>query len=373
MFTTFDRYVLGRFLHVGGIAFVAMLGLFIVIDAFSNVDAFQEASRGDGPLGMLRCMGTYYLYQSIKFFSLIGPTLTILSAMVVLALLQKQGEIYPVLAAGVPLFRLAVPLLVGALVINGLLVLNQEVVIPSVADELQRPLGAADDVQTVEPTPDFETHLLIAGRELRLENRRILAAEFVLPAGPIAEALTTVRAQEAFFQEAAADRPRGWLLRGTTPKYDEILLTDAGRETVYPGETPDELFIQTDVTFDQLSERRFNDGLLSTRDLIQRIRNPSLGMAVVRRQTLYLHSRLTKPLINLIGVLMAVPLMFRKESRGLVTSFAACTGLMGTMFGVDQLGQYLGRIELIPPDLASWGTVMIAGTLCAWATGWART
>jgi len=39
--TTFDRYLLRRFWHVFGIGFFATVGLYVVFDGFTNVDAFQ--------------------------------------------------------------------------------------------------------------------------------------------------------------------------------------------------------------------------------------------------------------------------------------------------------------------------------------------
>ena len=44
--TIFDRYLLGRFTWVFVVLFVTTFGLFVVIDGFTNVDAFQEESDG---------------------------------------------------------------------------------------------------------------------------------------------------------------------------------------------------------------------------------------------------------------------------------------------------------------------------------------
>ena len=45
MFTTFDRYLLGRMLHTFGVFLVATYGLYIVIDLFTNIDAFQLVAQ----------------------------------------------------------------------------------------------------------------------------------------------------------------------------------------------------------------------------------------------------------------------------------------------------------------------------------------
>jgi len=44
--TTFDRYLISRYLQIFLILFVSVFGLYVVIDGFSNVDEFQEHAAG---------------------------------------------------------------------------------------------------------------------------------------------------------------------------------------------------------------------------------------------------------------------------------------------------------------------------------------
>ena len=69
--TTFDRYLLQRFSHVFLLLLVAMYGLFVVIDGFTNVDGFQQGETR--AWDVLARMADYYLYQSSLFFDTIGP------------------------------------------------------------------------------------------------------------------------------------------------------------------------------------------------------------------------------------------------------------------------------------------------------------
>ena len=98
--TLFDRYLLQRFLSVFMIMFVSTFGLFMVIDGFTNVDEFQ--SGGVGAAGAIQRMSRYYLLQSSVFFEMVGPILAVVTVMVVFALLQKNSEVHPILAAGIP-------------------------------------------------------------------------------------------------------------------------------------------------------------------------------------------------------------------------------------------------------------------------------
>ena len=53
--TTFDRYLLRRYLHVFIILMISMYGLYVVIDGFTNIDEFQEVS--DDAWVVARTMG----------------------------------------------------------------------------------------------------------------------------------------------------------------------------------------------------------------------------------------------------------------------------------------------------------------------------
>jgi lipopolysaccharide export system permease protein len=370
--TTFDRYLLRRFAYVFAILFVTTFGLFVVIDAFTNVDGFQEGTKST--LGVLAKMAAYYGYQSSVFFAMTGPILAVIASMVVLAILQKNSEIQPVLAAGVPAYRLIVPLIAGMLAVNGVLIANQEFVIPRISHHLQanrnQPGATGHDV---EPVYDYETHIYIDGDELFLDTHRMHGAKFVLPVPEIALELTTLKSAEAVYYRERAGRPSGWLLKHASPAFPELNLTPAGRQVIHAVAGGEGVFVVTDVSFDQLYNRSRNYKFIPTPELLRRINNPAIGMTSVRGQIMHLHARLTQPLTNLFCVLIVLPLIIRRESKGLVTNLAMCSGVLGVVFVVSQVFLYLGSANLIAPDQAAWAPVVFSGTLGAWLSGFAQT
>ena len=50
--TTFDKYILKRFLYTFAVLFVATFGLFVVFDLFTNMDEFQASSNDTSQLMM---------------------------------------------------------------------------------------------------------------------------------------------------------------------------------------------------------------------------------------------------------------------------------------------------------------------------------
>ena len=84
MGTTFDRYLIARYLQIFVILYLSVFGLFVVIDGFSNLDEFQD--HAENAVELLMLMGGYYANQSTLFLDMCGPTLTVVDAMVVFAL-----------------------------------------------------------------------------------------------------------------------------------------------------------------------------------------------------------------------------------------------------------------------------------------------
>lgn len=364
--TTFDRYVLRRFWHVFAIGFLATYGLFVVFDAFSNADEFQGKDNRPAHVVALRML-QYYTLRSIEFLDYVGPTLAVISVMAVFALLQRQREIFPVLSAGVPTYRLAVPVLVGVLSIVLVITINQEVVIPRFADQLQANRGQEKaTIQRVEIARDFVSEVTVTGKKLHLSERRIEDAEFLLPVGSVVFEPVTLRAREAIHFPAKGNRAAGWLLKDAQPAFAEIRLTDHGRTLVYGRVTnPDsrDLYVETDVTIDQLHSRGSSIRYLSTADIVQRIRNPAFGLIAIRGLTERLHERLTRPLGIVFFTMIAIPLTMKKESRSLIANLALATLVLGALFGVSLGAVQLGKINVVPLAFAAWVPLVLAGTV----------
>jgi len=233
--------------------------------------------------------------------------------------------------------------------------------------------SVAATTSSVEPVYDHSTRISINGRRVRLANRTIEDAEFALPAPTIAGDLTILKASQALHQPARNGRPTGWLLKGVEPQWGDLQLTEAGRNVVLPGEKPDELFVVTAVTCDQLYKRNSSYTLLSTRELLRRIHSPAFGLVSVHRLVSHLHARLTQPLINVIAVFVVLPLMVRRESPGLVVDSAICGATMLVLLGIAQACLYAGQMQWAAPDLAAWVPVIVCGTVAAWLSGVIRT
>lgn len=367
MSTTFDRYVLSRFVYLFAGFFAASMGLFAVVDGFTNLDGFQKATEGRGILAMVVFMAQHYLYQSAWVFDLIGPTLLSFSIVAVLALMIRHGEVNPLLAAGIPTYRLAVPLVVGTILLHTVLVANKELVLPNIAAHLTGSHGdSAHDGRHVEPQFDRVNGMLISGRALVPATRTLVDPEFRLSPPLLVHEFTAVQADEARFWPKSGSEPAGWLLTGVAQSFEDLDLTDQGRQHIFRQRREDQLFVATEVSWDLLYSGGTAFTLLSTPDLIHRVQRPTTGTPLLRAQLLHLHSRLTRPLLNLVGVFLVIPLIVRRESRSLVTGIALCMAVLAGVVGLAEVSQYIGKAALIRPELAVWIPLMVGGGVAAW-------
>ena len=137
-----DRYVIISFIKNYLISFMVLVGMYVVLDMvfnFNNLVQFQpRATAVETLIGTLRDMGDYYFYQCFLFFVHLSGIIPVVAAAFTLMRLTRFNELTAMLAAGVPLLRIAMPIVLAALVLNGLLLVDQELLIPNMIPKLVR-------------------------------------------------------------------------------------------------------------------------------------------------------------------------------------------------------------------------------------------
>jgi len=157
-----DRYLLRQFVQVFLICFLSMMGLYVVIDAFQNLDQFSRHAKENGNL--LGVISEYYAYRSLSFFDRTSGILAMIAALFTATWLQRHQELTAMLAAGITKFRVIKPLLAAAIVISLLGVANRELVIPHIRNELMRDVNnlAGNETRDLEARFDGQTIFLSA-------------------------------------------------------------------------------------------------------------------------------------------------------------------------------------------------------------------
>ncbi|MCL2330161.1 MAG: LptF/LptG family permease, partial [Phycisphaerae bacterium] len=129
-----DRYILKSFFYSYFMSLFVMISMYVVLDLFVNFDKFT----GKPAFTVLRNIIDFYGYNVPLYFSQLSGVITSFAACITMARLHRQNEVTAMLASGSSLYRIALPIIFAGLAMNALLVIDQEVILPSVADKLAR-------------------------------------------------------------------------------------------------------------------------------------------------------------------------------------------------------------------------------------------
>ena len=225
-----DRYLLRQFISVFFICWCSLTGLYIVFDAFSNLDEFMHYAEKHGSL--LGLMGSFYAYRSIYFFDRTSAILAMISAMFTVTWIQRHNELTALMAAGISRRRVVMPVIVAAILVSVLSTANREMVIPRLRSELARNpkdlMGEA--AQELRPRYDSTTDILFRGQKTFANEQRISEPSFLLPPSIDAES-RQITASDCYFQSANAQHPAGYLFRNVKQPMELLTgtITQAGQ------------------------------------------------------------------------------------------------------------------------------------------------
>ena len=354
-----DRYVFSSFLRNYLISFMVLIGMYVVLDMvfhfdeLVDVDATAEAGALANTLGMLWNILDYYFYQSFLFFVHLSGIIPVVAAAFTLLRLSRFGELTALLAAGVPLLRVAAPIIIASVVLNALLIVDQELVIPAMIPKLSRSHG---EMHT------GSKHVAVMA--VQDENNAMLYAARYVPPGPQNRGLATMldidvleRNDRLLTAAKISAKKAEWDPRASAWRLEQgvriaQLLPDQRpvREDVTLWKTsitPQEIDLYRNTDFVELLSTERINGLLE--------RPKSFGAANLQRVK---HSRFTQPIMNVILLLLAIPCVLTREPGKLKQGATVCLALMGLAMGSIFLCQQIANTPPNAAIAAQWPAIM---------------
>ncbi|HLL90491.1 MAG TPA: LptF/LptG family permease [Tepidisphaeraceae bacterium] len=368
-----DRYVAATFLKNYLISFMVLVGLYVVLDMVFNFDELvevnnkAEASGFATLLSTLGTIGDYYFYQTFLFFTQLSGIIPVVAAAFTLLRFSRFNELTALLAAGTPLLRVAMPILIASVGLNVLLVLDHELVIPRMIPKLVR---KHDDLSRDGPKR-------FPIQAMQDEQNRILSAAAYTPgAGDRPPAMWKVDVIERDAQliatahtraEAATWDGRRWVLQDGY-RATGLGAADAGGLS----ETPVAVY-EGSVTPDEIALYRSGDyvELLSTRQINALLARPkSYGTGSLARVK---HWRFTQPLMNVILLMLAIPCVLTRDPGQLKRAATLCLALTGAAMATMFLFQQLAAVNPLGPEraaawpaLMAWMPIFLWGPISVW-------
>ncbi len=363
MFTILDRQMIWNYLKAYVFCLISLMGLFIVVDLFMNLEEFT-ANRKDFA-SVVKFIAVFYGYKSFQIFNQLCESVILMAGMFTVAWMQRNNELLPLLSAGVSTRRVVRPVLFCASAMMALAVLNQEFALPNIDVFMLENRQNADGARDSEVKGVFDYKgILISGESAVKKDSMIKKFVAVIPAVPGRNSMTSLQAREAVYIPPHEDDQRsgGWLLKQTKvigqadwPADDDIL-KPLGDES---------FFLKTkDADMDSVVRIKTWYTYLPTWRLLHELDRPGNSTQHANLAIAF-HTRLTRPLIGVILVVLGLSVILRDQNRNVFVSTGLCLMLCVVFFASIFACQYLGKEDFaaayVSPALAAWLPVIIFG------------
>ena len=349
---TLDKYVAKNFLIGYLIAFSVLIGLRMMIDMFVNLDEFTE--RTDlGFWSVFRNILSYYSIQSTIYFRDFAGMITVVAASFSLGKMTRNNELIAIMTSGVSLKRVIAPIVILALLLTGILIVDQELLIPPLADKIVR---SQDDVAD-ELTYDMwfisdENGSLFCSPQFRV-------AEEVIEKPII---ITRIRQQDSLkwkitgiIQADSAKynaKEKQWDLKNGSFQAVSRASTDQSRPVPsYPSDLKPK-----DIPVRRKSEHM---DLLSSYDLVRLAEQSPKDLPRLYAQKNF---RITDPIINLIMLMVCLPILVCRDPKSMksavmisfaITSLCYITAFLCKMMASEVI------FNRVIPQLWAWIPIFI--------------
>jgi lipopolysaccharide export system permease protein len=374
-----DRERYWAFAKAYVICFIALVGLYVVIDAFENIDEFAKIS--DSTVELFSNMGYYYLVKMSLFYDRLCGVITMMAAIFTVTWMQRNNELLAMLAAGISTPRVIRPVMVSAVIVSFLAVLNQEYIMPPLAEDLQK-RPDDDGVKKVTVTSrDDSNDILFHGVMADRAHRTIFTFSATIPV-KVADEIVEIQAKQARYFPAGSGTPLdgGWLLHGvrlltqpSTPSYKQVLIKLDGLKGFpnpithdgadFPVALPGEIyFLKSDLTFEALTRTRQWYQFAGTADLIRALRE-SCNKPEWTDIEVFLHARLVRPLASLALLGLSLPLVLGGQGRNMFVNLGMSLATSGLFYAVSFMSQYFGSSGAITTSMSAWVPLFAFGTL----------
>lgn len=359
---TLDKYVAKSFITGYLISFMVLVGLCVVIDLFVNLDEFAEQTD-EGVAAVLLNIGSYYGAQCSLYFRDLASMITVLAAVFSLGKMTKSNELIAVMASGVSLKRIIAPIILLALAFTGLLVVDQEIIIPRLANQLVRSQdydAKEGDRYPIWFMSDTTGSLICTPRYTEktetMSNPTIILRKKI--ENKLNEWVVTgkIKADKAIYNAQAKrwDLDNGQIL----------MLKKAGSKIdVLPQAEPIAYF-ETDVVAEQIPLRRQESykSMLSSSQLAN-LANQETKIKDQAELVSQQNFRITDPIINMIMLMVALPVLVCRDPKAMkpaiIKSFAITALCFLVTFGCKMVSTEQFVFNRIWPELWAWLPIVI--------------
>jgi len=342
-----DKYIIKSFVPSFIVCMFAICGIYIVVDVIQKIDDFIEMGAKSVT------MATHYYGLMVPvFIAQLFPAITLISVSLVLVRFVKNNEILAMQVAGINLYRIMLPIFILSLFLSFLAVINQELVIPKFAEELEK-------VQQTTFEDKEKDNILVEDEE----NRMLFRVWLLNMAEETLKSAYIIGKYENGKKEFTISAERGkwtddnnWLLFNVVKhNYDE------SGNWISPALQMDNYLLETTLSPTQLSKVDINASLKSFNELKELRRKEPENP----RFRVMFHSRMAYPLTNFILLFLGIPVVlgFERMSKNIFLRVGLSVLICCAFFVLTYICANLGNMGILQPVLAAWLPVIVFGCL----------
>jgi LPS export ABC transporter permease LptF/LPS export ABC transporter permease LptG len=343
-FQILDLYVLRSWLFYLGILMVTFTGIYMIFDFFQLLGDIVRNQISP------QLVVEYYWYLTPQVFYLMLPLSILVATLVSFGLLSKSNEITAIKSAGISLYRISIPILVGAGLFSGSMFLLGNNYLPETnqqQDALRNQIKGKPAQTMYRPDRQW-----ISGKADKIYNYRffdpdvnIFANLSVFEMNPNAFRLERrIYASRAFWEPHL----RRWVLEdGWVRDFSDARVTDYQPFAVHT-------FSELDEAPSYFKKEVKPSEQMSVLELRQYIRSLKQSGFDVVRLSVALNRKFSYPLIAFVVTLIAIPFSFSTGSRGALTGIALSIGIAIVYWSVSSLFEAMGNLSQLPPAVAAW-------------------
>jgi lipopolysaccharide export system permease protein len=343
-----DLYIVRRFLWY----FLLLMAMFIFLfQAFTFFELLDDISKHRIPfltvVNYFRFLTPFLVYQ-------LAPLGALMAVLVTLGTMSKNNEIVAIKASGISLYRLAVPLFFGGLVLSCAMVFLDDVYLPY---SNQRQDALRNQIKGRPPQTYGRPQRWIVG-----ENSKIYNYDLFDPTQNLFGGLSVIELDPANFMVKRrifatrakwSETQHAWVLEagwvrdfsdGAISRYEKFAITALPELTEPPSYFHREVRQAIQMSWREL------------RSYIEGLQRAGFDVAALKVQW---HVKLAFPLIAPVSMLLAIPFAFLVGTRGALGGVSLGVGIGITYWVVSRLLEAMGNVGQMPPLLAGWSPDII--------------
>ena len=342
MISRLDKYILFNYIPALFVCAFVLIGVYLVVDLFQKFD--DLLALGDQALTM--AFNYYALFLPVMIAKLFPP-IVLIAAGFSLIRLAKSNEIMAMQVAGLSLYRILLPIFVVATLFSFVALANQELLLPTLADKLERARTITFDESEIKDifVEDQDNGLVLRVARYDIVDETMKGI-FILGMDREEKKMFTLSAKEGKW----VGKDTWYLSDVTRHNYKE-------RNWVPPAIIEKGLFFKTNVRPEDMRREERDPTLISMMGLLDLSRKQPENP----KYPVFFYSRMTYPFVSLVFLLLGTPFILGFETlrRNLFLGISAILCVIGAFFVVTVFCTNLGVTGYLHPILAGWTPLLL--------------